>query len=81
MSTFSETAPFIDAPFLFNVLTHWNKGLDADLLKPAMRGGGVRDIFINKPMGSLAEIKGLKVRMQCARILVDNLTGRRDGRP
>jgi TRAP-type transport system periplasmic protein len=76
MSTFSETAPFIDAPFLFNVLTHWNKGLDADLLKPAMR-----DIFINKPMGSLAEIKGLKVRMQCARILVDNLTGRRDGRP
>jgi len=39
----------------------------------------MRNIFINKPMGSLAEIKGLKVRMQGAPILVDNLTGRRDG--
>ncbi|MEY4341693.1 MAG: hypothetical protein RL541_1197, partial [Pseudomonadota bacterium] len=34
MSTFSKAAPFIDAPFLFSDLAHWNKVLDQDLLKP-----------------------------------------------
>src|SRR5204862_6423361 len=34
MSTFSKAAPFIDAPFLFRDLDHWNKVLDADVLKP-----------------------------------------------
>jgi tripartite ATP-independent transporter DctP family solute receptor len=82
MSTFSRAAPFIDAPFLFRDLDHWNKVLDADILKPVAdeiaakadvmligyAGGGVRNIFINKPMGSLAEIKGLKVRVQGAPI-------------
>jgi tripartite ATP-independent transporter DctP family solute receptor len=82
MSTFSRAAPFIDAPFLFRDLDHWNKVLDADLLKPVAdeiaqkadvmligyAGGGVRNIFINKPMGSLADIKGLKVRVQGAPI-------------
>ncbi|MGH6816615.1 MAG: TRAP transporter substrate-binding protein [Hyphomicrobiaceae bacterium] len=82
MSTFSKAAPFIDAPFLFRDLDHWNKVLDADILKPVAdeiaqkaevmligyAGGGIRNIFINKPMGSLAEIKGLKVRVQGAPI-------------
>jgi TRAP-type C4-dicarboxylate transport system substrate-binding protein len=82
MSTFSKAAPFIDAPFLFRDLAHWNKVLDADILKPiadeiaqkadvmliGYAGGGVRNIFINKPMGSLADIKGLKVRVQGAPI-------------
>ena len=82
MSTFSKAAPFIDAPFLFSNLAHWNKVLDADVLKPVAdeiaqkadvmligyAGGGVRNIFINKPMGSLADIKGLKVRVQGAPI-------------
>ncbi len=82
MSTFSKAAPFIDAPFLFSNLGHWNKVLDADVLKPVAdeiaqkadvmlvgyAGGGVRNIFINKPMGSLADIKGLKVRVQGAPI-------------
>ena len=82
MSTFSKAAPFIDAPFLLSDLNHWNKVLDADLLKPVSEeiaqkadvmligyaGGGVRNIFINKPMGSLAEIKGLKVRVPGAPI-------------
>jgi TRAP-type transport system periplasmic protein len=82
MSTFSRAAPFIDAPFLFRDLDHWNKVLDADILKPiadeiaqkadvmliGYAGGGVRNIFINRPMASLAEIKGLKVRVQGAPI-------------
>jgi tripartite ATP-independent transporter DctP family solute receptor len=82
MSTFSKAAPFIDAPFLFRDLDHWNKVLDADILKPiadeiaqkadvmliGYAGGGIRNIFINKPMSSLADIKGLKVRVQGAPI-------------
>jgi len=82
MSTFSKAAPFIDAPFLFRDLAHWNKVLDADLLKPiadeveakagvmliGYAGGGTRNIFINKAKGSLADIKGLKVRVQGAPI-------------
>jgi len=82
MSTFSKAAPFIDAPFLFRDLAHWNKVLDADILKPVAdeinqkaevmligyAGGGVRNIFVNKPVSNLAEIKGLKVRVQGAPI-------------
>jgi TRAP-type transport system periplasmic protein len=82
MSTFSKAAPFIDAPFLFRDLNHWNKVLDADLLKPiadeiaqkadvmlvGYAGGGTRNIFVNKPVRNLAEMKNLKVRVQGAPI-------------
>jgi TRAP-type transport system periplasmic protein len=82
MSTFSKAAPFIDAPFLFRDLNHWNKVLDADLLKPVAdeiaqkadvmligyAGGGTRNIFVNKPVRNLAEMKNLKVRVQGAPI-------------
>ena len=82
MSTFSKAAPFIDAPFLFRDLAHWNKVLDADILKPiadevaknaevlliGYAGGGTRNIFVNKPIRNLAEMKGLKVRVQGAPI-------------
>jgi tripartite ATP-independent transporter DctP family solute receptor len=82
MSTFSKAAPFIDAPFLFRDLDHWNKVLDADLLKPVAdeinqkaevmligyAGGGTRNIFVNKPVRNLQEMKGLKVRVQGAPI-------------
>lgn len=82
MSTFSRAAPFVDAPFLFRDLAHWNKVLDADLFKGVAdeveqkaevrligyAGGGVRNIFANKPVRNLAEMKGLKVRVQGAPI-------------
>ena len=82
MSTFSKAAPFIDAPFIFRDLSHWNKVLDADLLKPiadevaqkaevmliGYAGGGTRNIFVNKPVRNLAEMKNLKVRVQGAPI-------------
>ena len=82
MSTFSKAAPFIDAPFLFRDLAHWNKVLDQDILKPVAdevaekaevmligyAGGGVRNIFSNKPATTIAELKGLKVRVQGAPI-------------
>ena len=82
MSTFSRAAPFIDAPFLFRDLAHWNGVLDQDLLKPiadeverrarvmliGYAGGGVRNIFANKTVRNLAELRGLKVRVQGAPI-------------
>jgi tripartite ATP-independent transporter DctP family solute receptor len=82
MSTFSKAAPFIDAPFLFRDIAHWNKVLDADLLKPVAdeinqkaevmligyAGGGTRNIFVNKPVKNLQDMKGLKVRVQGAPI-------------
>ncbi len=82
MSTFSKAAPFIDAPFLFSDLNHWNKVLDQDVLKPiadevekkaevkliGYAGGGVRNLFANKSATNLAELKNLKVRVQGAPI-------------
>jgi tripartite ATP-independent transporter DctP family solute receptor len=82
MSTFSRAAPFIDAPFLFRDLAHWNKVLDQDVLKPIAEeiaqkadvmligyaGGGTRNIFVNKPVRNMQELKGLKVRVQGAPI-------------
>jgi TRAP-type transport system periplasmic protein len=82
MSTFSRAAPFIDAPFLFRDLAHWNKVLDQDVLKPVAdeiaqkadvmligyAGGGTRNIFVNKPVKNMQELKGLKVRVQGAPI-------------
>ena len=82
MSTFSRAAPFIDAPFLFRDLKHWNAVLDQDVLKPVAdeiaqkadvmligyAGGGTRNIFVNKPIKNMQELKGLKVRVQGAPI-------------
>lgn len=82
MSTFSRAAPFIDAPFLFRDLDHWNAVLDQDLFKPiadeisqradtmliGYAGGGVRNIFATKPLANLEDLRGLKVRVQGAPI-------------
>ena len=82
MSTFSQAAPFIDAPFLFRDLEHWNAVLEADIFKPIAEeleeragvlligyaGGGTRNIFSNTEVSSLEEIQGLKVRVQGAPI-------------
>jgi TRAP-type C4-dicarboxylate transport system substrate-binding protein len=82
MSTFSKAAPVIDAPFLFRDVDHWNKDIDADVLKPiadevaaegdvmliGFAGGGTRNIFANKPVHNMAELKSLKVRVQGAPI-------------
>ena len=82
MSTFSKAAPFVDAPFIFRDLAHWNAVLEQDLFKPVADevekrarvamigygGGGVRNIFFNKRVSNLAELHGLKVRVQGAPI-------------
>ena len=82
MSTFAKAAPFIDAPFVFKGIDHMNKVVAANILAPIADevaakaevvlvgycGGGIRNIFATKPMKNLAELKGLKVRVQGAPI-------------
>ena len=82
MSTFAKAAPFIDAPFVFKGIDHMNKVVEANILAPiadevaakaevvliGYAGGGVRNIFANKPLKNLADLKGLKVRVQGAPI-------------
>jgi TRAP-type transport system periplasmic protein len=82
MSTFAKAAPFIDAPFVFKGIEHMNKVVEANILAPiadevaakaevvliGYAGGGVRNIFANKPLKNLADLRGLKVRVQGAPI-------------
>lgn len=82
MSTFAKAAPFIDAPFVFKSIDHMNKVVESGILAPiadevaakaevvmiGYSGGGVRNIFANKPLKNLADLKGLKVRVQGAPI-------------
>ncbi|MEC5321836.1 MULTISPECIES: TRAP transporter substrate-binding protein [unclassified Aurantimonas] len=82
ISTFSNMAPLMDMPFLFRDEEHWNKVLEQDLLKPVAddilekadirllgyAGGGTRNVFANKPVTNMAELKDLPIRMQGAPI-------------
>src|SRR5437773_9721901 len=82
MSTFAKAAPFIDAPFVFKGIEHMNKVVEANILAPiadevaakaevvliGYSGGGIRNIFANKPLKNLADLRGLKVRVQGAPI-------------
>ena len=82
MSTFAKAAPFIDAPFVFKGIEHMNKVSKPNILAPiadevaakaevvliGYAGGGIRNIFANKPLKNLADLKGLKVRVQGAPI-------------
>jgi TRAP-type transport system periplasmic protein len=82
MSTFSKAAPLMDMPFLFRDLDHWNKVLDGDALQPiadevaakadvmliGYAGGGTRNLIVNKPVTSMADMRGLDIRVMGAPI-------------
>jgi TRAP-type C4-dicarboxylate transport system substrate-binding protein len=82
MSTFARAAPLMDLPFLFRDAAHWEKAMGEDVLKPiadevtqradvmilGYAGGGVRHIVSNRPAVNLAELRGLKMRVQAAPI-------------
>jgi TRAP-type C4-dicarboxylate transport system substrate-binding protein len=82
MSTFSKKAPLMDMPFLFRDLDHWNKVLDGNALQPiaddiaetadvmlvGYAGGGTRNLIVNKPVTSMADLKGLPIRVMGAPI-------------
>ncbi len=82
MSTFSQKAPLMDMPFLFRDLDHWNAVMEADALAPlaadvlekanvrliGYAGGGTRQLIVNRPITTMAELKGLPMRVMGAPI-------------
>lgn len=82
MSTFSESAPLMDMPFLFRDVEHWKKALEGNALDPlaydvskkadvrliGYAGGGVRNLLVNKPVTNMKELKGLSMRVMGAPI-------------
>ncbi|MGI9521132.1 MAG: TRAP transporter substrate-binding protein [Hyphomicrobiaceae bacterium] len=82
MSTYSKKAPLMDMPFLFRDLTHWNEVLDqgglapladdvkkrADVMLIGYAGGGTRNLIVNKPVRSMADLRGLPMRVMGAPI-------------
>ena len=82
MSTFSESAPLMDMPFLFRDIDHWNKVLNSDALNPIVdeiaeradvmligyAGGGVRNLIVNRPITNMEELQGLSMRVMGAPI-------------
>ncbi len=88
MATFAKSAPFIDAPFVFRDHEHLNKVIAGKVLQPiadeiaqkadvlllGWGGGGVRNIFANKPITNVAGLKALKIRVQGAPIWTRTFT-------
>lgn len=82
MSTFSQKAPLMDMPFLFRDLDHWNAVMEQDALAPlaadvlqqanvrliGYAGGGTRNLIVNKPISTMAELEGLPMRVMGAPI-------------
>lgn len=82
MSTYSKLATTYDPPFLFRDILHWSKALDSGVFKPVeddvkkraevliigYGGGGVRQLIVNKPVRTMADLKNLPIRVQGAPI-------------
>ena len=91
MSTFAKAAPFIDAPFVFKGIEHMNKVVEANILAPiadevaakaevvliGYAGGGIRNIFANKPLRNLADHQGPQGARAGRADLVEDVRGRR----
>ncbi|ANG62176.1 C4-dicarboxylate ABC transporter substrate-binding protein [Marinobacterium aestuarii] len=77
ITDFSETANIFSFPFLYRDAAHWNSVLSGDLGKEISHrihaesgvtvigyfGGGKRQIVSNKPLNSLDDLQGMKVRV------------------
>lgn len=82
MSTFSDSAPLMDVPFLYRDVEHWRKVLDSDAFDPIGReisnnadvmligyaGGGIRNLIAKRPVTNMQELKGLTIRVMGAPI-------------
>ena len=82
MSTFSKMASLLDPPMLYKNHIHWSKVLGgnaldpikADVLKRAdvlligYGGGGTRQLIVNRPVQTMADVKGLPIRVMGAPI-------------
>ncbi len=72
----------MDMPFLFRDLDHWNAVMEQDALAPlaadvldkanvrliGYAGGGTRQLIVNKPVTTMADLEGLPMRVMGAPI-------------
>lgn len=77
MGGYARSAPLMDAPFLFRDRSHWSRVMQSAALKPiadevekradvrilGYAGGGERHIIAIRAMPSLAQLKGMKLRV------------------
>lgn len=82
MSTFSKMATLLDPPMLYKNHIHWSKVLGGNALDPIKEdvlkradvlligygGGGTRQLIVNKPVQTMADVKGLAIRVMGAPI-------------
>jgi TRAP-type C4-dicarboxylate transport system substrate-binding protein len=82
MSTFSKMASLLDPPMLYKNHIHWSKVLGGNALDPikddvlkradvrliGYGGGGTRQLIVNKPVQTMADVKGLPIRVMGAPI-------------
>ncbi|MBW1698304.1 MAG: TRAP transporter substrate-binding protein [Deltaproteobacteria bacterium] len=82
MSTFSKMASLLDPPMLYKNHIHWSKVLGGDALDPIKEdvlkradvlligygGGGTRHLIVNRPVQTMADVKGLAIRVMGAPI-------------
>jgi TRAP-type C4-dicarboxylate transport system substrate-binding protein len=82
MSTFSKMATLLDPPMLYKNHIHWSKVLGGNALDPIKAdvliradvlligygGGGTRHLIVNKPVQTMADVKGLPIRVMGAPI-------------
>ena len=82
MSTYSKMATLYDPPGLWRSALHMSQVIESGVLKPIEEdilkradvvilgygGGATRHLIVNKPVSSMADIKGLSVRVQGAPI-------------
>lgn len=77
IATWDKTASFIDAPFIFRDVDHWNKSLEANVFEPIQKtmigkgvrfigygGGGVRHIISAKEIRTIDQFPTLTMRVQ-----------------
>jgi len=77
IANWDKTATFMDAPFIFKSVDHWNKCLEANVFEPIEKtmiqkgvrfigygGGGVRHLISRKEAKSIADFPKIQMRVQ-----------------
>jgi TRAP-type transport system periplasmic protein len=77
IANWDKTATFMDAPFIFKSVDHWNKSLEADVFEPIQKtmtqkgvrfigygGGGVRNLILRKEVKTIDDFPKVQMRVQ-----------------
>jgi len=77
IANWDKTATFMDAPFLFKSVDHWNKSLEANVFAPIEKtmiqkgvrfigygGGGVRHLILRKEVKTIDDFPKVQMRVQ-----------------